>query len=98
VEKQLRSLRTGGGESEGSGAEAVITPEQTLAIDAARKDIIDTRRKLRDVQLQLNREISSLETWLRVFNIVLVPAVLAILAIVLALIQRARRARARSAA
>jgi ABC-type uncharacterized transport system involved in gliding motility auxiliary subunit len=98
VEKQLRSLRTGGGESAGSGAEAVITPEQTLAIDTARKDIIDTRRKLRDVQLQLNREISSLETWLRVFNIVLVPAVLAILAIVLALIQRARRSRARSAA
>ena len=98
VEKQLRGLRTGGGDQQGPATEAVITPEQTLAIDAARKDIIDTRRKLRDVQLQLNREISSLGTWLLIVNVALVPAVLAILAIVLALIQRARRARARSPA
>ena len=76
----------------------MITPEQRQSIDAARKDIVDTRKKLRDVQLELNREISSLQTWLMVANIVLVPAVLTILAIVLALFQRARRARARSAA
>jgi ABC-type uncharacterized transport system involved in gliding motility auxiliary subunit len=98
VEKQLRGLRTGGGEAEGRATEAVITPEQRLAIDAARKDIVSTRKQLRDVQLELNREISSLQTWLMVANIVLVPAALTILAIVLALIQRARRARARSAA
>jgi ABC-type uncharacterized transport system involved in gliding motility auxiliary subunit len=98
VEKQLRGLRTGGGETgpEGRTTEAVITPEQRLAIDAARKDIIDTRKKLRDVQLQLNREISSLGTWLLIVNVALVPAALTILAIVLALIQRARRSRARS--
>jgi ABC-type uncharacterized transport system involved in gliding motility auxiliary subunit len=98
VQKRLQGLRTGGGEAEGRGAEAVITPAQRLEIDAARKDILDTRKKLRDVQLQLNREISSLETWLRILNIVLVPAVLAVLAIVLALIQRARRARTRATA
>jgi ABC-type uncharacterized transport system involved in gliding motility auxiliary subunit len=98
VEKQLRSLRTGGGEAEGRASEAVITPEQRLAIDAARKDIVDTRKQLRDVQLNLNREISSLQTSLLIVNIVLVPAALTILAIGLALIQRARRARARSAA
>jgi ABC-type uncharacterized transport system involved in gliding motility auxiliary subunit len=97
VEKQLRGLRTGGGDSEGHNTEAVITPEQRAAIDAARKEIVDTRRKLRDVQLELNREISGLETWLRVINIVLVPAALTVLAISLAMIQRARRARARSA-
>jgi ABC-type uncharacterized transport system involved in gliding motility auxiliary subunit len=100
VEKQLRGLRTGGGETgpEGRTNEAVITPEQRLAIDAARKDIVDTRKKLRDVQLQLNREISSLGTWLMIINIALVPIALAVLAIVLALIQRARRARARTSA
>ncbi len=98
VEKQLRGLRTGGGEAgaEARPAAAVITPEQRQAIDAARTDIVDTRKRLRDVQLDLNREISSLETWLRIVNIVLVPAVLTVLAIVLALIQRGRRARARS--
>src|SRR5580658_4433756 len=91
VEKQLRGLRTGGGETgpEGRTTEAVITPEQRLAIDAARKDIVDTRKKLRDVQLQLNREISSLGTWLLIVNVALVPAALTVLAIVLALIQRA---------
>ena len=98
VEKQLRGLRTGGGEAQGAATAAVITPDQRLAIDAARKDIVATRKQLRDVQLDLNREISALQTWLQVVNIALVPAALAILAIVLALIQRARRARARSSA
>jgi len=98
VEKQLRGLRTGGGDAQGPATEAVITPEQRLAIDAARKDIVSTRKQLRDVQLDLNREISALQTWLMVANIVLVPAALAILAIVLALVQRGRRARARSSA
>jgi ABC-type uncharacterized transport system involved in gliding motility auxiliary subunit len=98
VEKQLRGLRTGGGEAEGRATEAVITPEQRQAIDAARKDIVDTRKQLRDVQLNLNREISSLQTWLLIMNIAVVPAALTILAIGLALIQRARRARARSVA
>ncbi len=100
VEKQLRGLRTGGGETgpEGRSAEAVITPEQRAAIDAARKDIVDTRKNLRGVQLELNREISALDTRLRIANIALMPAILSGLAIILALVQRARRARARASA
>ncbi len=98
VEKQLRGLRTGGGETQGPATEAVITPEQRQAIDAARKDIVATREQLRHVQLELNRQISALQTWLMVVNIAVVPAALAILAIVLALIQRGRRARARASA
>ncbi len=99
VEKKLRTLRSGSGPSEGgerAKAEAVITPEQRAAIDEARNDIVQTRQKLRAVQLELNRDISALETALRIFNIVAVPAVLTILAIALALVQRSRRARARS--
>ena len=56
----------------------MITPQQRAAIDAARKDIVDTRQQLRAVQFDLNRNISQLETELRIFNIVLVPALLAI--------------------
>ena len=93
VEKQLSNLRQGTGESK---AEPVITPEQRAAIDAARMDIVDTRKKLRAVPLELNRDISRLETSLRIFNIVMVPAVLTVVAIVLGLIQRNRRARARA--
>jgi ABC-type uncharacterized transport system involved in gliding motility auxiliary subunit len=94
VEKQLRTLRSGSEDS--AKADAVITPEQRTAIDAARKDIVDTRQKLRAVQLELNRDISRLETELRILNIVLVPAVLAMAAIALGLVRRRRRARARA--
>jgi ABC-type uncharacterized transport system involved in gliding motility auxiliary subunit len=97
TEKQLRSLRQGsssGGEQ--ANAQAVITPEQRAAIDAARKDIVDTRQQLRAVQFDLNRDISRLETELRLFNIVLVPALLAIAAIALGVVRRRRRARARA--
>jgi hypothetical protein len=48
------------------------------------------------VQLELNRDISALEDEMRVFTIVLVPALLAVLAITMGIVQRRRRARARS--
>jgi ABC-type uncharacterized transport system involved in gliding motility auxiliary subunit len=96
TEKQLRTLRQGPSGSGETTAQAVITPEQRAAIDAARKDIVDTRQQLRGVQYDLNRDISRLETALRVFNIVLVPALLAIIAIVLGVMRSRRRARARA--
>jgi ABC-type uncharacterized transport system involved in gliding motility auxiliary subunit len=97
VEKQLSTLRSGGAQS-GSDAkvDAVITPEQSAAIDAARRDVLQTRQKLRAVQLELNRDISTLADEMRVFTIVLVPALLAMLAIGMSIVQRRRRARARS--
>ena len=96
VEKQLRTLRSGSSDGKAPKQDAVVTPEQRDAIEAARKDILDTRQKLRAVQLELNREISRLETQLRVVNIVLIPALLAVLAIVIGIVQRSRRARARA--
>ena len=101
VEKQLRTLRSGAtpGASDNAtpgGADAVITPGQRTAIDAARQDILQTRRKLRDVQLELNRDISRLETEMRIFTIVLVPALMTLLAIGMGVVQRRRRARTQS--
>jgi ABC-type uncharacterized transport system involved in gliding motility auxiliary subunit len=97
VEKQLRTLRSGSGEgADKAKQEAMVTEEQRAAIDAARKDIVETRQKLRAVQLELNRDISRLETTLRLFDIVAVPALLTILAVVIGLFQRRRRARARA--
>jgi ABC-type uncharacterized transport system involved in gliding motility auxiliary subunit len=106
VEKQLQTLRSGGGRSGGAGAsgagpgdnakpDAVITPEQRAAIDAARQDVLETRQKLRAVQLELNRDISHLETEMRIFTIVLVPALMTVLAIGMGILQRRRRARTR---
>jgi ABC-type uncharacterized transport system involved in gliding motility auxiliary subunit len=106
VEKQLQTLRSGGGRSGGAGAsgagpgdnakpDAVITPEQRAAIDAARQDVLETRQKLRAVQLELNRDISHLENEMRIFTIVLVPALMTVLAIGMGILQRRRRARTR---
>jgi ABC-type uncharacterized transport system involved in gliding motility auxiliary subunit len=91
TQKQLTQLRQGD-----AGAQATVTPEQTAAIDQARQDILSTRRQLRAVQLNLKREIDRLEMELRVFDIVLVPALLTVLALVLGLMRNRRRARARA--
>ena len=97
TEKQLRTLRSGGDESPDKGkADAVLTQDQRAAIDAARQDVLETRQKLRAVQLELNRDISALSNEMRFFTIVLVPALLTVLAIAMGLTQRRRRSRARS--
>jgi ABC-type uncharacterized transport system involved in gliding motility auxiliary subunit len=93
TEKKLTELRAGGGEQ---AKTAVITAEQRAAIDDLQKDIVATRTRLRGVQLELRREIDRLETWLRLFDIVLVPALLAIAAIALGIARNRRRARARA--
>ena len=94
VQKQLQTLRQGSapGASDQS-VQPVITPAQRDAIEAARQDILSTRQKLRAVQYDLNRDIARLETELRLFDIVLVPAVLTLLAIGLGIVRRQRRAR-----
>jgi ABC-type uncharacterized transport system involved in gliding motility auxiliary subunit len=97
TQKQLVALRTGNGAAGGTAsATPVITEQQRAAIDDLRRDAVATRTKLRAVQFDLRRNITALENNLRLFNIVMVPAVLALLAIVLGLIRSRRRARARA--
>jgi hypothetical protein len=48
------------------------------------------------VQFELMRDIDRLESQLRIFDIVLVPAILAFLAIVLGFVRIRRRAQARA--
>lgn len=93
TQKKLASLRTG---KDSASAGAVLTTEQQAAIDDLRHDITDTRGKLRNVQLELRRDIAGLETKLRLLNILLVPAILTIVAIVLGIARRRHRALARS--
>jgi len=93
TQKKLTTLRTGRGEN---GANAVISEQQRTAIDDLRKDVTATRVKLRNVQLELRRDILRLESMLRIFNIVVVPAILAVLAIGLGVVRRRQRAQARA--
>ncbi len=98
TERRLRELRQGTG-TEGAARNAnqtVITPEQRAEIDRAREEIAATRRQLRGVQLELRRDIETLEFWLRVFNIAFVPVLLTIFAITLAVLRSRRRAAARA--
>ncbi|WP_301588831.1 Gldg family protein [Sabulicella glaciei] len=94
TEARLRELRQGTG-SERNAAQAVITPEQRAEIDRAREQIAATRRELRAVQLELRRDIESLEAALRAINILLVPGLLVLAAAGLALLRARRRAAAR---
>ena len=95
LQKRLTTLRTGSPTGASDNVAAVITPAQRAAIQAADQDIVQTRAQLRTVQFELNRDISQLKSELIVFNIVLVPAVLALAAIVMGLVRSHRRARAR---
>ena len=92
MQKKLQSLRTDASGNQG----AVITPEQREAITAARADILQTRRQLRTVQLDLRRDISRLQTELRVVDIGAVPVLLVLAAIGLGIARRQARARARA--
>jgi ABC-type uncharacterized transport system involved in gliding motility auxiliary subunit len=90
TQKQLQQLR------QGNKDQAVITPAQRDAIDRAQKEIVQTRSQLRAVQFELNRDISRLQTELLLFNVVLVPVLVAAGAIGLALVRRRRRRAARA--
>ena len=92
TEKKLRELRGG----VGAAPQATISAAQRAEIDAARDEITDTRQKLRLVNLELNRDISALQTRLKLADIVLVPALLSAAAIALGIARRRRRLRARS--
>jgi ABC-type uncharacterized transport system involved in gliding motility auxiliary subunit len=97
TERRLRELRQGQSQPGGErNAQAVITPEQRAEIDRARDEIVRTRQQLRVVQLELRRDIESLETVLRIVNIAAVPLLLTILAVVLAVLRSRRRAAARA--
>jgi ABC-type uncharacterized transport system involved in gliding motility auxiliary subunit len=97
TERRLRELRQGtGGGGERNANQTIITPEQRAEIDRAREEIAETRRQLRAVQLELRRDIESLETVLRILNIAAVPLLLTILAVVLGVLRARRRTAARA--
>ncbi len=71
-----------------------ITPEIQAEIDRFNAELLDTRRRLRDVQFQLTEDIDRLGSNLKAINTALIP----ILLTVLALIAHFARVRRRNAA
>jgi ABC-type uncharacterized transport system involved in gliding motility auxiliary subunit len=69
-----------------------LTPEIQSEIDRFNNEMVDTRRKLRDVQFQLTEDIDALGSWLKAVNALLVPILLTIIALI-AHFSRIRRRR-----
>jgi ABC-type uncharacterized transport system involved in gliding motility auxiliary subunit len=92
TQQRLRELEQGGGAT--AGKRAGLSTEQQAEIQRFKRQLIDTRTQLRDVQHNLRKDIDALGARLAFINIVLVPLVVAILAVVLAALRRRRRARA----
>jgi len=91
VQQRLHELEQGGG---AQGGNAGLTAEQQAEIDRFKKELLETRRQLRDVQRGLRADVDTLGNILAVLNIALVPILVAGFALVLAWLRRRRRARA----
>lgn len=70
-----------------------ITPEIQAEVDRFNQELLDTRRRLRDVQFQLTEDIDRLGANLTMANTILVPALLTIIALMMHF-ARVRRRRA----
>ncbi len=73
----------------------VISEKDSELIISVRAEILKLRRKLRDVQRALRRDIENLGFWLKVINIAGVALFVALIAFIVALARRARARRAR---
>jgi ABC-type uncharacterized transport system involved in gliding motility auxiliary subunit len=94
TEKKLSELEAGR-TNKGS---LVLSPEQEAELTRFQQERVRIRKELRDVRRSLDVEIEGLGTRLKILNIALVPALLAIGAIVLAFMRRSRLRAGRAAA
>ncbi len=93
TQDRLRALQQGGG----TGARTqTVSAAQQAEIERFKRELLDTRTQLRDVQHNLRKEVDRLGEWLAFVNIALVPLLVAAFAIGLAIFRRRRRARALS--
>lgn len=74
-----------------AGGGALLSAAQEEEIEAARREILTTRKALRDVQHNLNKDIDRLEAQIKFANIGLIPLVIGVAAVILALLRYRRR-------
>ncbi|HEY0282646.1 MAG TPA: hypothetical protein VGC27_08490 [Rhizomicrobium sp.] len=91
TQQRLHDLQQGQG---GEGDAVVLTPPQQAEIERFKREMIQTRGQLRDVQHNLRKDIDLLGDILAFANIVFVPLLVAGFALALAGLRRRRRARA----
>ena len=75
----------------GGASEAILTPEQRKEIELFRKEQLKTRKELRAVQHDLQKNIEQLGTRLKFYNIGLVPLLILLFAVGLSLFKLRRQ-------
>lgn len=85
TEKRLVELQ-----KETTGSDLILSPEQTKEIEKFKQEQVKTRKELRNVQHQLQKDIESLGTALKFINIGLMPLLIALFAIVAGYIKSRR--------
>lgn len=81
-------------QSTDGGADVLLTPEQKTEIEAFRQEQVTTRKELRAVQHELERNIERLGLSLTFINTALVPLLIAIIAIAVSIVAARSRRRA----
>jgi ABC-type uncharacterized transport system involved in gliding motility auxiliary subunit len=97
AESRLRELQ-GGSEADsrpGAAKGEMLSPAQQQAIERFRRELLESRAALRDVQANLRADVERLGARLAFINIALVPILVSAFAIGLALVRRRRRAQSR---
>ncbi|WP_341894526.1 Gldg family protein [Ferrovibrio terrae] len=89
TQKQLADLQSKAQDQ----SNALLSAEQEAAITTFRDDLLSTRRELRGVQRELNRDIEGLQVLVKFINIGLMPLLAALVAVGLAIVWRRRRIR-----
>jgi ABC-type uncharacterized transport system involved in gliding motility auxiliary subunit len=90
TEAKIKELRGKGG---GSGGNVTLAAEQVQTIDNFRAQMLDIRRELRGVQLNLRQDIDRLKATLEFFDIALIPLLVGLAAVVLGIVRMQRRKR-----
>ncbi len=94
LEKELSSVQQKLAEQQRqktAGPAVILSAEQKQSIEEFRKAQADTRLKLRQMQKDLRRDIDRLEFRLKMFNIVLLPALVALAGLAVWLVRKWRR-------
>lgn len=93
AQQRLTQIRQGSPSSE-----TVLSPEAQEELTNVQQEILDTRRELRSVQLNLRHDVESLGVRLKIINTALIPALVALGALALGAHRSARRRADRRAA
>jgi ABC-type uncharacterized transport system involved in gliding motility auxiliary subunit len=95
TERKLAELEAGRNAAQGSMS---LSPEQEAELERFQQERVRVRKELRDVRRSLDVEIERLGTTLKILNIALVPALIALGAIALTITRRRRLRAGRAAA